>query len=117
MDATRNKQVIAENIKYYLNNHGKSQRDVCDDLGIKEATFSSWVVGQSYPRIDKIEMLANYFGIKKSDLVEERMDDDALKYLNMLYENYKYKVLLDSSKKLSQTDLDFLIQFISKLGG
>ena len=27
---------------------------------------------RTYPRIDKIEMMANYFGIEKSDLVEKK---------------------------------------------
>ena len=35
-------------------------------------TFSDWVNAKSYPRIDKIELLANYFDISKADLVEER---------------------------------------------
>lgn len=114
-----NKKILGDNIRGYLRMHDKSQKDVCRDLGIHEATFNDWVNGRSYPRIDKIEKLAKYFGVKKSDLVEDQtdMDEDTKRYLNMLYENYKYRVLLDSSKKLSQTDLDFLIQFISKLGG
>jgi len=35
-------------------------------------TFSDWVNAKTYPRIDKIELMANYFGISKADLVEER---------------------------------------------
>jgi transcriptional regulator with XRE-family HTH domain len=34
-------------------------------------TFSDWVNAKTYPRIDKIELMANYFGISKADLVEE----------------------------------------------
>lgn len=119
MSDSRNRDVLAQNLKRHLKRLDKSQKDVCDDLGINETTFSTWVSGKNYPRIDKIEKLAKYFGVKKSDLVEDQtdMDEDTKRYLNMLYENYKYRVLLDSSKKLSQTDLDFLIQFISKLGG
>ena len=45
---------------------------MCDALGVKYTTFTDWVKGNSYPRIDKIELMANYFGISKADLVEER---------------------------------------------
>ena len=45
---------------------------MCNALGVKYTTFTDWVKGNSYPRIDKIELMANYFGISKSDLVEER---------------------------------------------
>lgn len=35
-------------------------------------TFSDWINAKTYPRIDKIELMANYFGIEKSDLVEDK---------------------------------------------
>ena len=51
---------------------------MCDALGVKYTTFTDWVKGNSYPRIDKIELMANYFGISKADLVEDRNDDSSL---------------------------------------
>ncbi|MCL1951736.1 MAG: hypothetical protein FWF60_02790 [Oscillospiraceae bacterium] len=45
---------------------------MCDILGVAYTTFSDWYNGNKYPRIDKIEMMANYFGILKSDLVEDK---------------------------------------------
>ena len=45
---------------------------MCEALGVKYTTLTDWVNGNSYPRIDKIEMMANFFGIEKSDLVEDR---------------------------------------------
>lgn len=66
-----NKDTMAKNIKYYMNLHNKTRQDVCDALGISYSTFSDWVNANKYPRIDKIEMLAKYFGVSKSDLVEE----------------------------------------------
>lgn len=44
---------------------------ICSDLNLKYTTFTDWVNAKTYPRIDKIEMLANYFGITKADLVED----------------------------------------------
>lgn len=67
-----NKEIMAKNILYYMDLHGKSRQDMCDALGVKYTTFTGWVTADSYPRIDKIELMANYFGIEKSDLVEQR---------------------------------------------
>ena len=67
-----NKKIMAENITYYMNKHQKSRNDMCEALGVKYTTFTDWVKGNSYPRIDKIELMANYFGISKADLVEIR---------------------------------------------
>lgn len=66
-----NKHIMAKNIQYYMDKYEKSRHDMCEALGVKYTTFTDWVKGNSYPRIDKIELMANYFGISKADLVEE----------------------------------------------
>ena len=70
-----NKEIMARNIKYYMSLRGKTATDICNALGFKNSTFSNWVNGKIYPRIDKIEMLANYFGVSKAALVEEHKPD------------------------------------------
>ena len=72
MSSLGNKEIMAKNIKYYMALHDVNQKDICTTLKIPSPTFSDWVNAKTYPRIDKIEMLANYFGISKADLVEER---------------------------------------------
>jgi uncharacterized protein (UPF0218 family) len=37
---------------------------------------ASWLQADSYPRIDKIEQMAKYFHVTKSDLVEVRGQED-----------------------------------------
>lgn len=66
-----NKQVMAKNIQYYMDLYDKTRNDICTALKIKYTTFSDWVNAKTYPRIDSIELMANYFGIEKIDLVEE----------------------------------------------
>ena len=65
-----NKEIFANNLKYYMSLNKKDRNDVCRDLEIPYSTFTDWYNANIYPRIDKIQMLANYFGIQKSDLVE-----------------------------------------------
>lgn len=65
-----NKEIMAKNIKRLLALSGQTQKQMCKDLGFKESTFSDWVNAKTYPRIDKIELMANYFGVSKADLVE-----------------------------------------------
>lgn len=77
-----NKEIMAENIQYYMDLNNKSRRDVCNDLGLVYSTFADWVNGKKYPRIDKIELMANYFGISKADLVEKRDKSNQLSKRN-----------------------------------
>ena len=72
MSEIGNKEVFGRNLSYYLKLHGKEQKEVAAVMGVATSTFNDWVKGKKYPRIDKIEMLANYFGILKSDLIEEK---------------------------------------------
>jgi repressor LexA len=67
-----NKEVMAKNLNYYVEKSGRTQKELAEVVGVAQSTFNEWCKGKKYPRIDKIEMLANYFGILKSDLIEDK---------------------------------------------
>ena len=67
-----NKQIFAKNLQYYMDMRNVTRNDLCEALGVKYTTLTDWVNAKTYPRIDKIELMARYFGINKADLVEER---------------------------------------------
>lgn len=67
-----NKEVMAKNLQYYMDRFGKTQKELAEVVGVAPSTFNNWVKGLKYPRIDKIELLANYFNILKSDLIEDK---------------------------------------------
>ena len=99
-----NKSVMANNIKRYLQQFGKTQKELCETLGFKETTVSSWMSGKSYPRIDRIEKMAKYFGVKKADLIEDHLED-----VYMVKLNKKEKDLIQKYRKLDidiQEDID-----------
>ena len=78
--------VFAENLRKYMERSGKTQRDIAEIVGVSTATVSDWINGKKYPRIDKIEMLANYFRILKSDLIEEKLTPEKEKDADFLAE-------------------------------
>lgn len=65
-----NKEIMAKNITRYMQAKGINRADFCRDLGFNYNTVSDWIHARKYPRIDKIEAMAHYFGITKADLVE-----------------------------------------------
>ena len=67
-----NKETFAKNLRYYIERSGKNQVEIAEIVGVSKATLTNWIKGIKYPRIDKIEMLANYFGVLKSDLIEDK---------------------------------------------
>lgn len=70
-----NKEVMAKNLLYYMAKTGKTQKDLAEIVGVSTSTFNDWVKAKKYPRIDKIELLANYFKILKSDLIEVKSEE------------------------------------------
>ena len=70
-----NKDIFSVNLRRYMDLQGKSRKDVSEALGISYYTVTDWVKGKKYPRMDKVEMLAQYFGILKSDLIEDKTEE------------------------------------------
>lgn len=66
-----NKEIMAQNIIRLMEEKGLTRIEVCEALNIKYTTFVDWIKAVSYPRIDKIELMAKFFGVQKKDLVEE----------------------------------------------
>lgn len=66
-----NQEVMARNIRHFMTINNVTAADMCKALNIKPNTFSYWVNAKCYPRIDKIEMMANYFGVSKAALIED----------------------------------------------
>lgn len=77
MNIAENKQILAQNILYYMDLKGVTKQQVCADLDLRYTTFVEWIKGRAYPRIGAVEKLANYFGCEKSALIEDRKLKDA----------------------------------------
>ena len=71
-----NKEIFGRNLAYYVERSGRDQREIADIMGVAPSTFNEWVKGKKYPRVDKIQMLSEYFGIRMSDLIEDHNDGD-----------------------------------------
>ena len=68
---------MADNIKRLLSAKGLNPRQLAIALDFKYTTVNDWVNAKTYPRIDKIEMLAKFFNVSKSDLVENKNEEIA----------------------------------------
>ncbi len=106
------KEIFSTNLKRYMALGGKSRKDVCEALGYSYFTFSDWVNGKKMPRMDKVEQLANYFGISKSDLIEEKKET-ATEYGNGLSESKKQ--LLDLAERCSEEEAEKLLRMMKIL--
>jgi transcriptional regulator with XRE-family HTH domain len=92
-----NKEIFSYNLKYYMDMEGKSRKEVADAIDVSYFTFTDWVKGKTYPRMNMVEKLAKYFGIRISDLVEKRgietrPVETALKHVDMLKDDFMIEI-------------------------
>lgn len=77
MNGSDEKRIFAKNLNYYISLNGKQQNEVAKDIGENPSTLNMWCKGNSMPGVGKIQKLADYFKIGKSDLLDEKLDSDA----------------------------------------
>lgn len=87
------KEIFSKNLNYYMDLKGKTQSDIINDLKINKSAISSWCNGTRLPRMNKVELLANYLGISKSDLIEGSIEDN--NYFEFISEDDAMFPLLD----------------------
>lgn len=74
MDAKSIRETFPMRLKHYMSEAGKSRNDLVRDLGLKYTTVRDWEKGITIPRMDKVELLAAYFGCTTSDLLETKKE-------------------------------------------
>ena len=117
-----NKQIFAQNFNYYLSINNKTQSNIVEDLKITASTVSDWANGKKYPRVDKMQMLADYFGILKSDLTEEHQeaklvdgDIELQEYLEELKNRSEMRMLFSLAKGATKEDVMQAVKIIEAL--
>lgn len=66
------RKIFSKNINYYIAQSRMQQKDVAKALGFNPTTFNTWCVGKIIPSAGKIQKIADYFKIGKSDLLDDK---------------------------------------------
>lgn len=109
------REVFPRKLKHYCDLTGKTRKEICAALDIKYPTFCDWCQGKKYPRVDKIDMLAQYFSamlgveVRYSDLTEDKKEQPA----DTGELSPKRKAFIDKIKQMSDEELDRLEQILA----
>lgn len=66
------KRIFSKNLKHYVAQSGKQQKEIADDLKVNQKTFNGWCTGLSMPKAGKVQTIADYFRIGKTDLLDDK---------------------------------------------
>lgn len=66
------KRIFSKNLNHYIETSQKTQKEIASVIGVSPQTFNTWCQGIAIPRMGKVQRLADYFKIGKSDLIDNR---------------------------------------------
>lgn len=117
------KKLFSKNLNYYMTLKGKTQADIINDLDINKSAISSWCNGTRLPRMNKVQLLADYLNINVSDLIEGSCENN--NYFEFITEDDSMFPLLDvgdialiyKQNKIDTTDNKNKGTYLLKLNG
>jgi len=120
MSENEQRAVFSKNLNRYLSISEKNQKEVADAIGVSPQTFNTWCKGIALPRMSKVQLLADYFGVQKSDLLEEKHDTyylnpETAQIAQRIYEDKELRALFDAAADASPEDLQTIHTMLKAL--
>lgn len=95
------KQIFAQNLRQYLDIKGLTQSELAELMGCSSSTVSDWCNGKKYPRVDKMQRIADFLGVRMSELTSS-LDEIG-------YNDFSY-ALFHESKELTPQNQEKLLE-------
>ena len=114
MTDEQQKMIFSNNLTTLLQEHDKTQKEVAEAINVSPQTFNTWCKGIALPRMGKVQLLADYFNIKKSDLIDETdnthtpdyyLNPETSKIAQEIYDNKELSLLFDEARDADPEDL------------
>lgn len=107
--------LFSKNLNYYLDKNDKTQLDLANHLKVSTSAVSAWCRGVKTPRMDKVDAMCKYFGIRRSDLMEDKdteagyyFNEETAKAAQEIFENKELRMLFDAARGADPEDLKAL---------
>ncbi len=132
MTEKEQREIFARNFRWYVDSCGKTQRVIAKELGYSYTTVNTWYRGAALPNAAKIQTIADYFGISKSNLLDDvtdpvdgvqtdvhpssyYIDAETRQLAQELHDNPDLSVMLDAYKTLSPRDAKLVMEMVRRM--
>lgn len=123
------RKAFSRNLKYYMAKEGKTQADMVKYMKISPATASDWCNERKIPRADKLQAIANWFGISLLELTSDGnpydrttaanddwySDQTVKRIAERMKADKDYQVFFEAASNIRREDLDIATQIIKRL--
>lgn len=113
----KQRRIFSKNLNYYIRKSGKQQKEIAEELGFKPTTFNTWCVGKIMPKMKKIQVIADYFGIFKFDLIEkkEAQNKSFMQVCSEIFSNDKrFREIITDYYSFSEEEKEVFCDFYEK---
>ena len=120
-------RIIGKNLRRLASDAGKTQSDISRDLCINKATVSSWMNGTRVPRMDKVDLLAHYFNVHRSDIMGDDVEKnqhaeyytnpETAKVAQQIFDDPDLHALFDAARDSKPEDLLMAADLLRRLKG
>lgn len=118
-------RIIGKNLRRLASDAGKTQSDISRDLRINKATVSSWMNGTRVPRMDKVDLLAHYFNVHRSDIMGDDVEKnqhaeyytnpETAKVAQQIFDDPDLHALFDAARDSKPEDLLMAADLLRRL--
>jgi len=105
-----------------LQRNGMTAYRVSKDTGISANTFTDWKNGRSVPKQDKLQKIADYFGVTIEYLMtgnesqqEYYLNEETAKQAQEMYEDSDMRTLFDMKRKMPADRFAAHVKFMKEL--
>lgn len=68
------RKILSENLEQLMKDRNITQVELSEAIGVSQSTISNWLKEVKYPRISKVQQLADYFNVPKSRITEDQKE-------------------------------------------
>lgn len=100
-----------ENFQKLCKEKGIKPSTVSKETGISTATLTSWKQGKYTPKQDKLQKIADFFGVSLEVLMTGKdqngyyFDQETAEVAQSLFENKELRILFDAARNASPEDI------------
>jgi transcriptional regulator with XRE-family HTH domain len=134
MTEKEQREIFARNFRWYVDSCGKTQRVIAKELGYSYTTVNTWYRGAALPNAAKIQTIADYFGISKSNLLDDTTapaegvhtdvqapeyykDKKAAEAAQKVFSDVNYRILFDAAEGSTSENLLYAAEMLRRLKG
>lgn len=119
MTEAEQRKIFSENLTKLLQRCGKTQMQLANSLDVSKSTVSSWCSGSKMPRMGKIDEIAAWLSVSRSELIEENNvaadNGDVSDLLEALRTRPEMRMLFSVSKDATKEDIEKAVAIIEAL--